>query len=174
MQQHVTQIGLLIIVFLFIIYRKGRKHIGWQRLNYGLMTFRLIASIILGIVVVIATYPGMLHYVMDLVGILIGGALAYFSIISTQFEVRENRMFYKSKGWVGFTLLGIVLARIIYRFSSMYAQFSTGQMGQVPNQNFAGFNSFSHSGDIWTNGIILLLLSYYAIYYQFLLRKRKA
>lgn len=110
MQQHVTQIGLLIIVFLFIIYRKGRKHIGWQRLNYGLMTFRLIASIILGIVVVIATYPGMLHYVMDLVGILIGGALAYFSIASTQFEVRENRMFYKSKGWVGFTLLGIVLA----------------------------------------------------------------
>lgn len=171
MNQHFYSILIIAALILFSIYRRVRRNIGWQELRQGNLMFRTILLLVVGLLFVSGAVSHPISLISDILGILIGVALAYYSATITNFEQREGRLYYRPNTWIGSTVTVIFLARLFYRFYSLYSQggFSSYQQGQSN-----GFQNMSGAiGNSWTAGLMLIMFAYYVIYYFLLLRKKK-
>jgi hypothetical protein len=171
MNQHFYSILIIAALILFSIYRRVRRNIGWQELRQGNLMFRTILFLVVGLLFVSGAVFHPISLISDILGILIGVALAHYSATITNFEQREGRLYYRPNTWIGSTVTVIFLARLFYRFYSLYSQggFSSYQQGQTN-----GFQNMSGTiGNSWTAGLMLIMFAYYVIYYFLLLRKQK-
>ena len=165
---HQSTIFIIIALILFSIFRRVSKMIGWQMIHQGKMTFRIVFSIIIGLLILIEGIYYPISLISDVAGILIGIILAYYSSVATQFEQREKSWYYRPNKWFGFIVIAIFFGRLIYRFYMMYmqGQFSGGHQGGLQSMG-------STLGNSWTTGLILIMFAYYTVYYAILLRKQK-
>jgi hypothetical protein len=171
MNQHFYSILIIAALILFSIYRRVRRNIGWQELRQGNLMFRTILFLVVGLLFVSGAVSHPISFISDILGVLIGVALAYYSARITNFEQREGRLYYRPNTWIGSTVTVLFLARLFYRFYSLYSQggFSSYQQGQTN-----GFQNMSGAiGNSWTAGLMLIMFAYYVIYYFLLLRKQK-
>jgi hypothetical protein len=169
MNQHLDTIIIIGVLIVFMIYRRIRRNIGWQPLKSRKMTIRITIFLIIGLLFFVAGAMHPISLISDVVGILIGIILAYYSGTMTQFEQREGHWYYRPSTMIGSFVTFLFIGRIIYRIYQMYllgqsGGFQAGQSGDVQNMNYAIGNS-------WGSGLILIMFAYYVFYYITILRK---
>jgi hypothetical protein len=171
MNQHLYTIIIIGALILFSIYRRVRKSIGWQQINQGKMMFRMALSFIVGILFLVEGGFHPTNIISDVVGILIGVIIAYYSSLKTDFEQRDGHWYFRPNKWYGGVVIALFFGRFVYRFYEMYTQgaFSGANGGQKE-----GFQNFGAAvGPSWTTGLILIMFAYYIVYYIALLGKQK-
>lgn len=170
MNQHSYTILIIIALIMFSIYRRVRRNIGWQQLNQGKMTFRIVLFVIVGLIFFAEGIFHPISLVSDIVGILLGSILAFYSVTLTNFEQREERLYYRPNIWIGAIVTFIFLARFLYRF---YGIFSSGALNGLKQGQANSMQNLSALGNSWTSGLMLIMFAYYVIYYVILLKKQK-
>jgi len=171
MNQHSYTIIIIIALIIFSIYRRVRRNIGWQKLRQGSMLFRIILFLVIGLIFLAEGVFHPVSLISDIVGILLGSLLAYYSVSLTHFEQREGRLYYRPNIWIGSSVIVIFLARFIYRFYGLYAggALSGVQQSQTNGAQTAGLML----GNSWTTGLMLIMFAYYVIYYTILVKRQK-
>ncbi|MED1472429.1 hypothetical protein [Bacillus salipaludis] len=171
MNQHSYSIIIIIVLIFFSIVRRVRRNIGWQQLKQGNLLFRIILFLIIGLIFLAGGVVHPISLISDSLGILLGSILAFYSVGLTTFEQREGRLFYRPNIWIGSMVTILFLVRFIYRFYSMF----TGRAlsGLQPGQTNGWQNISYTTGNSWTAGLMLIMFSYYVIYYMILLKKQK-
>ncbi|MDQ0200328.1 CcdC protein domain-containing protein [Neobacillus ginsengisoli] len=170
---HQTSYSVFIIaaLILFSIYRRVRRNIGWQQLSQGKIWFRTVLLVIIGLLFLGEGIFHPISLISDVVGIIIGIILAYYSAGMTRFEQRDGGLYYRPNTWIGSIVTVIFLARLGYRIYGIYTQ---GSLGGVKTDQTSGWQNMGYTaGNSWTSGLMLIMFAYYVIYFIILLRKQK-
>jgi hypothetical protein len=170
---HQTSYSVFIIaaLILFSIYRRVRRNIGWQQLSQGKIWFRTVLLFIIGLIFLGEGIFHPISLISDVVGILIGIVLAYYSAGMTRFEKREGGLYYRPNTWIGSIVTIIFLGRLGYRIYGIYTQ---GSLGALQASQTNGWQNIGYAvGNSWTAGLMLIMFAYYVIYFILLLRKQK-
>lgn len=168
MQHHYIPILIIILAVLVGMYRRVRRTVGFQPLVRRRLITRVVIFSIVALLILVAGVAHPLSYVSDVVGLAIGGIIAYVSARTTKFEMRNNRWGYLQHMWIGIGLIVLLLGRLALRFFEISQE--VGRAHQAATQNKMAAQSLS---DPWTSGIIMLLVAYYIGYFFFLLRKAR-
>jgi hypothetical protein len=165
--QHIGATAGLTVFIAFMLYRRFKRTIGFQKLKRSRLIFR---SVLFGLLGGLFLYMGTLHpisFLADAAGLVGGVILSYYAIKHLRFEKRVDGWYYRTHLWIEVGVLVLFLSRIVYRLLSVYMQ-SSGTYpaaGADPMQNM--------EKDPLTAGIFFLIISYYIRYFIFLLRKEK-
>ena len=172
MTQHLYTVVIIIALFIFGVYRRIRRNIGWQELNPRKLVIRTCIFFIIGLVFLSGGLTHPISLISDVVGILTGILLAYYGAALTTFEKREKHFYYRPNTWIGSTVTFIFLARLFYRFYRMYSSGILTTAGS--NQQPSSYQNISTAvGSSWTSGLLLIMFAYYIFYYLILLKKKK-
>ncbi|OCT14811.1 hypothetical protein A8709_11620 [Paenibacillus pectinilyticus] len=153
-----------VLIIGFIIYRRTKRSIGFQKLSRGRLTFRLSLFSILGVIIFLLGFVHPIHFIGYLIGLAGGTFLGLTAIRHTRFEHRSDGWYYRTHLWVEVTVLILFLGRIAYRYASI--AISTGSTTQI---NPADFSQFSK--DPVTAGVFFIIVSYYVLFFGYLLRE---
>lgn len=169
MLSHYTSVIIILALVVWGLYRRIRRTVGFQYLNRGRITSRVVIFAILAVIILASGTVHPLSYVSDAVGLVVGGIIAYLSARTTRFEMRNGRWGYVQHLWIGIGIVIVFIGRLAFRFIEVSQNVSTIQHqstgpSQLSAQNFS---------DPWTSGIFMLLVTYYIAYFIFLLRKAK-
>ncbi len=166
--QH-TEITFIIILFiLFRIYRRIRRVGEFQKIVKWRVFTRITLSTIIGIALLVTGISNPVIYLFDAAGIVLGGIVAYFAIRSSMFELREDAWFYSQNPWIHIFLIVLFIGRVTYKAYQIYV------LPSVAQGTFAESVSLvSYSRDPSTTGILFILITYYIVYYTFLLRTNR-
>jgi hypothetical protein len=158
-----TQYLLAALFIGFIVYRRTKRSIGFQKFSRRRLLFRTILFGFLGIVILGFGFVHPIHFVADALGLIGGIALGLIAIKHTQFEKRENAWYYRTRLWVEVTVLLLFLGRIAYR---MLYIFSSGQVDTVRAADPSQFIK-----DPVTSGIFFIIVTYYVLYFGYILKQ---
>lgn len=167
------QVTLVIIacLILFSIYRRVRRNIGWQELQPRKLQVRIALFLVIGLLFFVEGAGQPISLISDAAGILFGGILAYFSAGITLFEERAGRRYYRPNTWIGGLVIAVFLGRFSYRFYEIYQLMKSGALAGAKTD---GLQNIGYTiGNSWTAGLMLIMFSYYAVYYLFLVHKQK-
>lgn len=166
---HQMSYVVIVLIVVLAIYRRVRRHIGWQVYSSRRMIIRSVIFLIIGVLLLAGGMSNPLVYVSDAIGIILGCVLAYVGLRTTEFREQDGRWLFRSNQWLGIILIVIVLGRIAYRFFVVYNTMGNiSATGGTANQYT--YNTFtSHP---LTAGFIFILIAYYAGFYFFLIRKK--
>ena len=169
MGQHWDKVIIIGAIILFSIYRRVRRNIGWQPLHSRKIKFRTALFLIIGLIFLSIGAFNPVSLISDIIGILFGIGLAYYSGGMTRFEQRDGTWYYRPNTWIGSLVTLIFLGRLFYRF---YNLSSLGNISKMQNgQNLQNMSSIT--GGSWTAGFLLIMFAYYVYYYIILLKKLK-
>jgi hypothetical protein len=147
----------------FIIYRRTKRTIGFQKLSRKRLMFRTIMFGILGLVILGLGFLHPIFFVADAFGLVGGIALGLFAIRHTRFEKREDVWFYRTHLWVEITVLVLFLGRIAYRMLFIVSASSPSAMNPADPSQLAK--------DPLTAGIFFVIVSFYLLYFVYLLKE---
>lgn len=171
MNQHSYSIFIIIALIIFSIYRRIRRNIGWQQLNSKRLIVRIVLFCVIGLIFFAGGIFHPISLLSDIIGILLGSILAFYSVSLTTFEQRNGRYYYCPNIWIGSLVTIIFIARFIYRFYGIYV---AGSINQLQQAQSTGTQNFGYTlGNSWTAGLMLIMFAYYVIYYVVLLKKQK-
>jgi hypothetical protein len=169
MNQHLDKVIIIAAIILFSIYRRVRRNIGWLHLNSRKIKFRTVIFLIIGLIFLAIGAFKPISLISDIVGILIGIGLAYYSGGTTRFEQRDGNWYYRPNTWIGSLVTLIFLGRLFYRFYKLYLHGNLSDM-----QNGQSYQNMSNiTGSSWTTGLLLIMFAYYVYYNIILLRNLK-
>jgi membrane protein CcdC involved in cytochrome C biogenesis len=170
---HGAILVLIGVLFIFSMYRRVKRTIGFQKLAKRRMIIRIVLFAIICVLFLITGYTNPTIYIFDVLGILLGGVIAYFAIRSTSFEWRKNAWYYRPNPWIGAILIVLFIGRIVYRLYQDYALIGNaaakGAGSQLAQQNQLA--TYSH--DPSTTIILFVLISYYLVYYTFVIGRER-
>ncbi|MFT8311870.1 MAG: hypothetical protein ABF629_11940 [Sporolactobacillus sp.] len=156
---------IMTVVILFALYRRIRRNIGWQLFKVRRMMIRLSLCTIIGLFFLLGSFSHPISFISDLIGLLAGASLAYYSSKVTQLEHRNDRWHYRTNVWIGGLVSALFIGRLLYRFYEVY---SSGVLqGSTVTARQLNTNS------TWTAGLLLIMFAYYVVYYLLLLIKQK-
>lgn len=161
-----TQIIIFALLAFFIlhrVYRRLRRNFGWQPLNSRRLQVSTVIMTIFGFILFISGSSHISSLISDLAGTALGIILATCSAAMTRFEQREGQLHYMPNLWIGMIVTLLFLIRFLFRFYVAFTQ--TGVSSAEQWQGITGG---------WTAGLMFVMISYYATYNLFLLRKQKA
>ena len=161
---------VIIALILFSVYRRVSKTIGLQKIIKKSMIIRMT---IFSIIAIIFLGIGLLNpttYIFDVIGIVLGGIIAYYAIRTTTFEKHDDSWFYRPHPWISAIITVLFVGRIVYRVYQSYSLInsSVATNGQIENQSSLAF--YAH--DPSTSIVLFILISYYIIYYTFIIRRK--
>ncbi len=148
----------IIIAFMgWILYRRGRRMVGRQKVKARSLLIRAAIYLAIGVLVGAAIINRLVSLEDALLGLAIGLLAAWVGLRLTSFERAGEDVFYKPNTYLGLGILVLLIARIVYRFAV-----TLPQLQQV--QQSAGGNPFAAYG---SSPIALILLFMYLGYYLF-------
>lgn len=161
----IGQFAVPLVVIAFIMYRRTKRSIGFQKLSVRRMKVRLgfFAFAALMLLLLALKHPVMLiGYAAGVIG---GLVLARYAERHFVTERRSGELFFRTHIWIESTVLALFLGRIVYRFIevAMMGDFGAG-MPQDP---------VMMTKDPITGGIVFIIISYYFAYYLFVIRSAK-
>lgn len=166
--QHTGVVFTIILFILFRIYRRICRIGEFEKFVKWRMLVRITAMVIIGIILLFTGFPNPVMYLFDTVGILFGGIVSYFAIQTSSFEWREDNWFYSHHPRISMLLIMLFVGRITYKAYQIFA---------LPGTNQATFAqsvpSVNYSHDPATAGTLFILITYYVVYYTFLLRTER-
>jgi membrane protein CcdC involved in cytochrome C biogenesis len=163
---HSASIVVPVVLIAFALYRRIRRTIGYQKLAKRAMTTRIVIFAIIGALILAAGAMRPIVYVYDLAGIAAGVVLAYYAIRTTTFERRGDSWFYRPNPWVGIILLALFIGRVADRLYEVYTLYGSSSVHNAGNQA-----QLNH--DPFTAVVLFAIVTYYAVYYTFVIRKEK-
>ncbi len=143
----------------FAIYRRIRRNIGRQALDPARLTWRIALFAILGAMFVFVSLRDMNLFGAMLAGVCGGGALAWFGLRHTQFEVTPEGRYYTPHTYIGAFVSALFLGRVLYRFIVLYS--TSHAMAQADAGPFAAYQRSP-----LTLAIFGVLVGYYVAYYS--------
>lgn len=152
-----------ILIIGFIIYRRTKRTIGFQKLARRRLTFRLTLFSILGAIIFLLGFVHPIHFIGYLIGLAGGAFLGRTAIRHTRFEHRSDGWYYRTHLWVEVTVLILFLGRIAYRYAVIALSATPTTM------NPADFSQFTK--DPVTAGVFFIIVSYYVLFLSYLLRE---
>ena len=171
---HLSANTIIIIsaLLLFSIYRRVRRNIGWQHLIQRKLLIRTFIFLIIGMLFLSGGIFHPINLISDIIGILIGVALAYYGAAMTHFEKRDGGWYFRPNTWIGSAVTAIFFVRIIYRIYNLYM---LGDLSKLQQQGQAnGFQNMGYAvGNSRSSGLILIMFAYYVTYYLIIIRKQK-
>jgi hypothetical protein len=147
----------------FIIYRRTKRTIGFQKLSRRRLMFRTIMFGVLGLVILGLGFLHPIFFVADAIGLVGGVALGLVAIRHTRFEKREDVWFYRTHLWVEITVLVLFLGRVAYRMLFIVSANSPNAMNPNDPSQLAK--------DPLTAGIFFVIVSFYLLYFVYLLKE---
>lgn len=156
-------------VFAFGMIRRMRSHVGRQRLHRHRLRARTLMLVVgCGLLLAAAAHRE-LFLIAEIAGLVLGAALALFSLRLTRFEADGGNRYYTPNLYIGLGLTLLFMARIVYRLLLMWP---TLQAGQLPQGNpwMGGVASGTPVASAVTAALLLAMLGYYLCYYAGLLR----
>lgn len=157
-------------LFVFIMYRRVRRHIGAQKVTPKRMIFRLV---ILGLVTCALLVPTVLMPQLleaDGAGLAAGLILAFVGLRLTRFEWRDDELFYVPNLYVSLVVIGLIIGRIVYKMTFLYTA-SHGFSDQAALQSAQQNQSILHSPI--TLAVLFAMIGYYLVYYGGILWKSR-
>jgi membrane protein CcdC involved in cytochrome C biogenesis len=166
--QHTGVVFIIILFIIFRIYRRIRRIGGFQKFVKWRVLVRITVMAIVGILLLFTGFPNPVMYIFDSVGILLGGIVSYIAIQTSSFEWREDNWFYSQHPRISMLLIMLFVGRIAYKAYQICASpsISQGTFGQP-----VLLVNYSH--DPATAGTLFILITYYVVYYTFLLRTER-
>jgi hypothetical protein len=165
---HLASTAGFTVFIAFMLYRRFKRTVGFQKLKRTRLIFR---SVMFGLLGCVFLSFGMFHpinFVADAAGLTAGLILSYYAIKHLRLEKREDGWYYRTHLWIEVTVLAIFVGRIVYRLLAMYMQ-APGAFypapGADPLQGVAN--------DPLTVAVLFVMISYYIRYFVYLLRKEK-
>lgn len=160
MNQHIISLAVLAVVFVWVIYLRVKRTIGFQRFERRRIYTR---TGIFGTIGALVLASGFLHpilYAGDAAGLVAGAALALLAIRFLVFERRDEAWYYRTHVWIESVVLVLFLARLVLRVWEVM-------------QN-GGRQNAVQAEDPFTAGAISLFVGYYIAFHIGLLRKERA
>jgi Protein of unknown function (DUF1453) len=143
-----------------LLYVRIRRSLGFRKFS-GL---RLLIPIALFLGLMALTFVANAHHTLGWtsasLGAIAGGVLGFLAIRKTEFQTREDGLYYRTHIWIQVTVLGLFLMRMTYRF---YEVFVAARSGASPSP----MQAFQ---DPLTAGTVCMLLAYNLVYFGFVLR----
>ena len=166
-------IVVVVMLLAFVLYRRGKRLIGYQRFNERRT---LVRTLIMGalILFVLASYihlpDPMLQYGSAAAGFVLGALVALPALRYTQMGRDEKGVWYVPNLYLGIGLIALLIARFIYEYVVIFPQIrhqvqtAVEQKGAVP---------MSIASQPILHAVLFLVLGYYLLYYAgILLRSR--
>ncbi|MBP1990887.1 DUF1453 family protein [Paenibacillus eucommiae] len=147
----------------FIVYRRTKRSIGFQKLSRRRLLFRTLFFGILGLLILALGILHPIYFVADGIGLAAGAALGFVAIRHTRFEKREQGWYYRTHLWIEVTVLVLFLGRIAYRLIFLLGSTEPGSINMADPSQF--------TKDPLTAGVFFVIVSYYVLYFCYLLRE---
>ncbi|NEW09229.1 hypothetical protein GK047_24965 [Paenibacillus sp. SYP-B3998] len=147
----------------FVIYRRTKRTIGFQRLSPRRLKFRLILFSLIGLIIFMLGFVHPIHFISYAIGLAAGVALGLTAIRHTRFEQRPDGWYYRTHLWVEIAVLVLFLSRIAYRLVFITVVSNSASM------NPADLSQFTK--DPLTAGVFFVIVSYYILFLSYLLRE---
>jgi len=167
--QNVSHYVIPIALVALMVYRRSKRSIGFQKLRPGRLKFRLVAFGIIGLLILGVGFMHPIHFIAYALGLGAGLLLGREAIRHTRFEQRADGWYARTHIWVELTVLALFLGRIAYRIVVMLATPTPTTIGAGANPN----DPMQMTRDPWTAGIFFVIISYYMLYYGYLLREER-
>ncbi|MDF2963836.1 MAG: hypothetical protein K0S39_5571, partial [Paenibacillus sp.] len=120
--KHIALTAGFMALIAFMLYRRFKRSVGFQKLTRSRLIFRSVMFTLLGCVFL---YLGMLHpinFVADAAGLAAGLVLSYYAVKHLRFEKRPDGWYYRTHIGIEVTVLVIFMSRIGYRLVAVYLQ----------------------------------------------------
>ncbi len=150
----------------FVIYRRFKKSIGFQKLNPFWMKFRMSALALIGCVLLYGAVLKPTLFIFILGGLTLGLILVILAVRHSEIENREEVLYFRTHILIETTVILLLIGRVGYRFYTIVKANSLEAMVD-PRQNLHFLL------DPWTAGIFFILVTYYVGYFFIILDKSK-
>lgn len=164
MQHLGTTVGITALIG-FMLYRRFKRTVGFQKLTRSRFWFRIILFSLIGCVFLYLGFLHPLNLIADAVGLVCGLVLSHYAIKHTRIEKREDGWYYSTHLGVQIIVMLLLVARIGYKMLSMYTM-SPEAMAAAnadPTQQF--------TKDPLTMGVFFVLVSFYIRFFLYLLKQ---
>lgn len=161
------QFAVPALLIIFILYRRIRRTVGFQKFSPRTMRFRIGIFGLIGILLLTAGYLHPILYLADAAGIACGVLLAVLAVRHCVFEWRGQDLCYRTHIGIEMLVLALFLGRLAFRFVYMFSAAGQAAMANDPAQ------MQQYTRDPWTAVVFFILVTYYIWYYSYLLKEGK-
>lgn len=170
MHATIGQVAIPAVLILFLVYRRIRKTVGYQPFKPRRLQVRIGVFSVLALMLLLLGFLHPIVWVGDAAGVAAGLVLARFAIRHNEFDSRENGLYYRTNTAIQAIVVALLLGRLAYRFAfagPTAAQTAATTAGeQIQMQRIYG-------SDPWTSGIFFVLVTFYIVYFTYVLRHGK-
>jgi hypothetical protein len=166
--QSLTNVILPFILIAFLMYRRVKRSIGFQKYSPKRMMFRIVFFSLVGFIILLAGVVHPILFLADVVGLAVGSVLAYYAIRHFVYEWRGELLFTRTHIYIEATVLTLFLGRVLYRILTMVM--TVRDLQPISNDN----QTSQYIKDPYTVAIFFVIIAYYILYYSFLIRKANA
>jgi hypothetical protein len=157
---------LLGLVVAWAIYRRVRRNFGRQIVNARRLQARVAIFSVIGALVLLASVVNIALLGALIAGAACGGALGYFGLRHTRFEVTALGRFYTPHTYIGLFVTALFVSRMAFRFLTVNLNtYAAGQGSRNP------FELYQRSP--LTLAIFGVLIGYYVVFNIGVLRKSR-
>jgi hypothetical protein len=139
----------------FVVYRRIRRSIGFQKFSPGRLKFGIALFTLLGGMLLVQSGLRSLPLAASLAGAAIGAALAFYAVRHVVHELRDDGLFVKTHIIIESSVLLLFLGRLGYRIMQVTS---------------AGRGGMPAGGDPATLLLLFIVVAYYWGYNGWLLR----
>lgn len=172
--QHLSGTLVSTALVAFFMYRRFRRNFGKQLLRRGYMTFRLVLLAAIGVLLLPSVTYSIEVAAATVAGLAIGVSLGVWAAKHLRFENHDGKLYYIPHTYAGMIVTALFLGRILYRFvvmSSFMSSMNSAQAGGPSPQDMNSLQAYTHNPV--TRGIFFILVSYYVLYYGYVLWESK-
>jgi hypothetical protein len=150
----------------FVVYRRLKRSIGFQKLNPFWMKFRMSALGLVGVMLIVGAFSKLSLFWFEGAGLSVGALLVFLAVKHSEIETRDDGLYFRTHVFIETTVIVLLLGRVGYRF---YTLVHENQFENIwdPRQNMHFLL------DPWTAGIFFILVTYYLGYFFAILSRRR-
>lgn len=160
MTNHIMTLAVMALLVVWVVYRRIRRTIGFQRFVKHRVYVQISLISIVGVLLLASGIVHPITYAGDVAGLVAGAGLALVALRNLVFEKRENDWYYRTHVWIESAVLVLFLARLILRVWEV--------------MQHGGRQSASQAEDPLTAGAVFLFVSYYIAFAIGLLRRERS
>ncbi|MCY0887705.1 MAG: DUF1453 family protein [Alicyclobacillaceae bacterium] len=161
-------IFILIALFVFVMYRRARRTLTYQPVRRTQMITRIVLFGVIGVFLLTGIAASPMYILYVLIGLVVGGALAYLAMRTSRFEKRESGWYYRANPWVGLVVVTVFLLRFAYDYYTIYQQMAAADAAAGRNAAVSHLQA-TYSNSPLTFILLYVVVAYYLVYYVMVL-----
>jgi len=165
--QNWSHYAIPFLLIIWMIYRRTKRTIGFQRLVTRRLKLRIGVFSLIGLIILGFGFVHPIHFIAYAIGLAAGIALGLTAIRHTRFEQRPDGWYYRTHLWVEIAVLVLFLGRVAYRV--VFIALTASSASNPAAMNPADPSQFTK--DPLTAGVFFVIVSYYVLFFGYLLRE---